>query len=104
MSRTDKTAPWRVKAFFYPSFIEEHHNHENHVCDLPDRPTIDNLRWWGNVDPECTWVWSRRFVNHPLARCSCYMCGYDAYESIPRRKRQRIEGRKYCRDGWRDEY
>lgn len=87
---------------FYPSFVKEQHNHENGVCDLPPRPTVDNVAWWHK--DSCGWVYSSEFWNHGLARCSCYMCGYDAYRSVPLRKAQRIEARRYCRDGWRDEY
>lgn len=104
MSRTDKTAPWRVKAFYYASWVEEYHDHSRGECDLPPHATQENLGWVPGRDSNCGWTWSIEMVRHPLQRCGCSMCGYDAYWSIPRRKRQRIDARRYCRDGWRDEY
>jgi hypothetical protein len=50
------------------------------------------------------WITSSDWQNSGDARCPCYMCGYDAFESIPLRKRQCIEGKKYARDGWLEEY
>jgi hypothetical protein len=103
MSRTDKTAPWRIKAFYYPSWVEEYHDHSRTECDLPPRATLDNVSWMPARD-ECGWVFAREFVCSDMARCSCYMCGYDAYRSVPLRRSQRYKARRYCRDGWRDEY
>lgn len=103
MSRTDKTAPYNAKALYYPSWVVEYHDHRTTECDLPDRPTYDNVGWLPNGQ-HCGWVYSQEFMCSSMARCSCDMCGYDAYDSIPLRKRQRIEGRRYCKGGWMDEY
>lgn len=114
MSRTDKTVPLTVKVFYYPEFLEEYHDHREGPCDLPPRPTSAKqwpefeLHHGGKRDDDetrCYWCANyATFWSHPLTRCSCPMCGYDAYCSVPLRKAQRIEGRRYCRDGWRDEY
>lgn len=108
MSKTDKTRPYWVKVRDKSSYLVENHDHSNGVCDLPERPSRDNyvdyawgLSWQSG---SCCWITSREFLDSPDSKCCCYMCGYDAYESITLRKRQRIEGRKYCRDGWLDEY
>ena len=102
LSRTDKTAPWRVKVFYYPTWVEEMHDHINGVCDLPPRPTRDNVDWFHRGS--CGWVYSMEFMRSSMARCACKMCGRDAYEKMPRRRRQRIEGKRYTRGGWLKEY
>lgn len=100
MSRTDKTQPWRVKVFFYPSWVEEYHDHrDGRECDLPDRATPENV---GRQSRGCGWTFSLGFMRSNMARCACYMCSYDAYMSVPRRKRERIEGKNYCRNWWRE--
>src|SRR4051812_33687946 len=113
MSRTDKTAPSRVKMFYYPDWIEEYHDHRHGECDLPPRPRNpkdEGLEYWyggtrHNKETHCYWVASyTNYYTHGLAQCGCSICGRDAYESMPRRKRQRIEGRNYCRNGWEKEY
>jgi hypothetical protein len=104
MSRTDKTNPYFVKWYYEALYLEENHDHRYHACNLPPKPLIREAReikW--NTD-DCHWYPSPTFMRSTDARCSCYMCGYDAYESLPRYKRQRIEGRRYCRDGWMEEY
>ncbi len=108
MSKTDKTAPWFVKWFYEPTYLEEVHRHEFHDCDLPPKPTPHDyqryISWGGYRDDSCFWYPSLEFYRSKDASCSCDLCGYDAYSSVPLRKRQRIDGRDYCRDGWRDEY
>ena len=103
MSRTDKTAPWRVKAFYYPSWVEEYHDHRDGVCNLPPQATQENLDWIPGRG-KCGWVWSMEMVRHPLQQCNCKLCrrwGWDL-KNTPRGKRR--AARRYCRDGWRDEY
>jgi hypothetical protein len=105
MSRTDKTNPYFVKWFYEPLYLEEQHNHENHECNLPPKPTVKEAREKiGWTSDDCQWYPSFVFMRSKDARCSCYMCGYDAYCSVTRRKRQRIDARNYCRDGWMEEY
>lgn len=107
LSRTDKTAPWSVKAHYKSTFIEESHDHRDGVCNLPERPAPGDPTWshWGSVqDGNCVWKISYEFLSSSWSRCACPMCGYDAYWSVPRRKRERMEGRRYCRDGWVDEF
>ena len=108
MSKTDKTAPYYVKWFYEHDYLKPEHRHEFHDCDLPPKPTPKDFssvgaRWYGR-EGSCFWWPSLSFYRSQDARCPCYMCSYDAYESITRRKRQRIEGRNYCRDGWKNEY
>ena len=108
MSRTDKTRPYWVKVRDKSSYLIENHDHRDGVCNLPERPAPHNnspYMWsasWQSTD--CVWITSPEFWSSGDARCSCYMCGYDAYRSVPLRKAQRIEARRYCRQGWRDEY
>ena len=108
LSKTDQTRPYWVKVRDKHSYLVENHDHRDGVCSLPERPTpYNNVEYnWGLgwQSGDCQWTTSLEFRRSPDARCCCYMCGYDAYESITQRKRQRIEGRDYCRDGWRDEY
>lgn len=131
MSRTDKTAPYRVKSLYYPSWVEEVHDHSKGYCDLPEQATVDNIGdydclWryrgeWLTQHPEkdlhwkeraalpqantCYWGNSMEFYRSRLASgCGCNMCSYDAYDSTPRYKRERIDARRYCRSGWKKEY
>lgn len=131
MSRTDKTAPYSVKALYYPSWVEEIHDHTNGVCELPERPTVENVGeydclWkyqgeWLTEHPAsdapykeraalpqantCHWATSMEFWRSRLASgCGCPMCSYDAYYATPRRKRERAETKRYVRSGWMKEY
>lgn len=101
MSRSDKQAPWGVKAFYYPDWIQEHHYHVGRDCDLPERPTVHNIEHWGVL--HCAWVYSREFMYHPLQRCTCYMCSHDAY-GTPRRLKERREGKRLAKGDWKKEY
>ena len=107
LSKTDKTRPYWVKVRDKHSYLVENHDHRDGVCNLPERPTTTNradYMWsapWQSGD--CVWITSSEWWKSSDARCPCYMCGYDAYDT-PRRLRERREGKRYCRDGWRDEY
>lgn len=104
MSKTDKTAPWRVKVHYAHEYLEEHHDHSKGDCDLPPRPKVGEDFSWprfhGQVN--CYWDFSFAYYRSPWARCGCDMCGYDAFQT-PRRKRQRKEGKRIARN-WRDEW
>jgi hypothetical protein len=114
MSRTDKTAPWPVRVLYYPDWLDEYHDHREGECDLPARPR--NMKDFGSryrlfyggrrdVDEtRCYWVASySQFWTHPLSRCPCPLCKRYAFETRPA-DAQRREARRYCQDGWRDEY
>lgn len=130
MSRTDKTAPRRVKALYYPNWTVESHDHTNGACELPDAPTVDNVdeyetlylyrgEWvsypfdrkdW-RTSPRlascttCHWSTSRDFQCSSLANaCGCRMCSADAYYETPRRKRERESSKRYVRRDWHNEY
>lgn len=102
MSRTDKTAPWRVKVLYYPAWVEEYHDHTGGECDLPARPAVGNV---SNVaGGNCGWTFSMEFRCSGMQRCGCRMCNRDPFYEVPKRKRDRMAGRRYVRRGWRKEY
>ena len=107
MARTDKTAPWRVKMFYETCWLEEMHHHENGVCDLPPRPRSPKDKGWEFHQWNrgyCYWVASySQFWTHPLSRCCCPMCKRYAYSKDPA-KADRRAAKRYCKDGWHDEY
>jgi hypothetical protein len=105
VSKTDKTAPYWVKQHYDLSYLEAVHRHEFHECNLPPRPTVKETRElrWGSWHDDCFWWPSFSYYRSQDARCPCYMCSYDAFD-VPRRLRERREGKRYCKDGWRDEY
>lgn len=111
MSKTDKTAPWRVKTLFDPSYLVEVHDHRAGLdhdgnCDLPPRPTgaRENAPGWSKRDgTRCHWGYSTEFVCSGLARCGCDFCDGAHYET-PRNRRDRRIGKRYARDAWRTEY
>lgn len=105
MSRTDKTAPWQVKAHYEPYYLIEQHNHEDGVCDLPDRPKVgEEISWRGH--PHCYWDYSYEFLCSRWSRCGCSMCspGPGWPEDYRNAKRQRREGRRLARDWWREDF
>jgi hypothetical protein len=108
LSKTDKTRPYWVKVRDKHSYLIENHDHRDGVCNLPERPAPHNdvdYQWGAHwLSGDCVWITSYEWTYSGDARCPCYMCGYDAYWSVPQRKRQRIEGKRYCQDGWRNEY
>lgn len=102
MSHTDKTAPWRVKFHFHPTYLVEDHDHSRGPCDLPPRPHGEHH----TVNPgrtRCRWEPSTAFFASPLSRCSCDMCDGEVYDGNPRR-RSRRDAKRYARGGWRAEY
>lgn len=127
MSRTDKTAPWRVKTLYYPSWVEEYHDHDHGLpCELPERPTVENLDKYDQlvlVDGEwvsyrnipwrdrrglpfrntCHWTASREFYCSGMARCGCAMCKGEVYE-LRLAKKRRIDAKRYVRGEWMKEY
>jgi hypothetical protein len=130
MSRTDKTAPYNVKALYYPSWVTESHDHVNGVCELPEKPTTDNIekydclylyqgewvkeypfdrRNW-KTSPKlatcwtCHYVRSHAFWYSGMARCGCPRCNADPYYMVPRSKRERMAAERYVRGGWKKEY
>jgi len=109
MSRTDKTAPWDVKIFYYPGWLEEFHDHRDGECDLPPKPRNckdPGHEFWRWNRGHCYWVASyTQFWNNSMSNCPCSMChGYWMWEDDRSPRAQRRIARRYCRDGWRDEY
>lgn len=130
MSRTDKTAPYNVKALYYPTWVVEVHDHTNGACELPERATYDNVgeydalwfyqgewvkdypldrkNWKTNPHlPQsrtCYWGLSREFQCNGMARCGCRMCSRDPFYEVPQRKRRRMEDRRFTRGDWMKEY
>lgn len=107
MSRTDKTQPWRIKALFYPNWVDENHDHTKGYCDLPEQATVNNVGNWEGVTQRsrsCYWDYAHEFWCSGMARCGCPACNRDPYYEVPKRKRDRMAGRRYVRTGWRSEY
>lgn len=108
LSKTDKTNPHYVKWFYEPNYLEEIHDHRFHDCNLPPRPKPgdgsfpDSVRWYGNHDRPCFWWPSLHFQRSRWARCGCWMCHGSWWED--RNRNDRRKAKRYCRDGWRDEY
>lgn len=105
MSKTDKTAPYWVKQNYEHWYLEEHHRHEFHECNLPPRPTVKEARklHWGSWHDDCFWWPSFAFYRSRDAKCPCYMCSKYAYDVDPNKKRRRNE-RRYCAGDWKNEY
>lgn len=116
VSRTDKTAPYHVKLFYYKDWLVEYHDHTRGTCDLPPRPRNSKdpglELWYGgsrhNDETQCYWVANyHTFWRHPMSNCPCNLCRppWDSMYADPRSpRRQRREARRYCRDGWMKEY
>jgi hypothetical protein len=115
MSRTDKTAPYYVQLFYYKDWIEEYHDHTSGECDLPPRPRNSKdpglELWYGgsrhNDETHCYWVASySNFWRSGMSNCCCGLCrpkwGWWQDGRDPRS--QRRAGRRYCREGWVQEY
>lgn len=133
MSKTDKTQPFRIKVFFYPSWVEEFHDHRNGVCELPEKATPNNIEeydalWfykgvWVTEYPfdrknwktnprlaqsmTCYWGYSLEFWRSKMAACGCRICSkrysYWDWGSETNRGR-RHQARQYVRGGWKKEY
>jgi hypothetical protein len=103
MSKTDKTQPWKVKAFFYPSWITDKHDHRKGYCDLPLKPTPMNIDWWRSNEA-CYWTFAWEALHSPLFKCGCRWCSKINWWGTNDRKHDRLAARKYCRDGWTKEY
>ena len=107
MSRTDKTAPWGVKAVSRPGVTcVEKHNHERGFCDLPAL-TPDEVSWFGKfVDGRWTCHWTYGSVFHFDGKfgCGCSMCN-DQDGRKQKARRSRYAGRREAREGlMRDHY
>lgn len=99
MSKTDKTNPWYVKQHYEHSYIEEKHDHRFGPCDLPPRPTEKDTLSWQQTG--CFWYPSFDYYRSRWAKCPCYMC-HGSWWETPRKHRH--DAKRYCRDGWRNEY
>lgn len=98
MSRTDKTKPFWVKLMHGDLSVEELHDHSEGPCDLP-APNVPESYWYGPSTSKCR----RTFVYTGTHTCCCHLChSCDEYMVRPG-KRQRLDGKKACRD-WRNEY
>ena len=100
MSRTYKTAPWRVKAVSRPGVTcVESHNHENGFCDLPAL-TPDEVSWLGKlVDGHrtCHWTFGSVFNFDGEFGCGCSLCT-DQDGRKRKARRSRYAGRREARD------
>lgn len=104
MSKTDKTAPWRVKTTYKSTYLVEQHDHRDGSCDLPARPhPKDRPHLWTSDGTRCYWAISTEFFCTGLARCGCAMCTGEIYEGS-RRRRERRAGKRYAQRDWRNEY
>jgi hypothetical protein len=79
MSRTDKTAPYRVKMLWV---AREHHDHRFGDCNLPEKPTAEREPW-GIRYTNC--YWDTDWYD-PIFRCGCNYCSGD-YEWGNRKSR-----------------
>jgi hypothetical protein len=115
MSRTDKTAPMQVKLFYYKDWLEEYHDHRHGDCDLPPRPRNPKdpglSLWYGGErhgDTRCYWVANyRTFWRSGMSNCCCGLCRPkwgSSWSDGNSPREQRRKARRYCQDGWRDEY
>jgi hypothetical protein len=103
MSKTDKTAPWTVRVYNRPYWLEEYHDHRNGVCDLPERPApgvLDSVFSYGG---QCGWRASHEFWCVRQNACGCPWCN-DTQERRQRTRRNRRAVSRYARGGWRNEY
>lgn len=98
MSKTDKTKPFWVKLMHGDLDVEELHDHTEGLCDLPDRNSPEGY-WHGLIAPNCR----RVFVYTGTHVCCCKLCHGDYGWDVRPGKRQRLDGRRMCRD-WRREY
>jgi hypothetical protein len=104
MSKTDKTAPWSVRVFNRPSWLEEHHDHRDGVCDLPPRPEPgDDVELFATWPGHCAWIASRDFWCDRANACGCKIC-HQSDERHHENRQQRYRGRRYAGHGWQAEY
>lgn len=94
MSKTDKTKPFWVKMKDGDLAWRESHDHREGPCDLPNEIDAD---YWHNTRCRYEWVFDGTHV------CCCPMCHGDWWWDIPPNKRQRLTGKRLCRD-WKREY
>lgn len=64
MSKTDKTRPWWVQVADPNNlgWVQEQHDHRNHICDLPPL-TVDAVERWSYrrwKDTQCLWSYTSR--------------------------------------------
>lgn len=90
MSRTDKTNPFWVKLMHGDLAVEELHDHSDGVCDLP--PIEDAVAYtYGST--RCR----RCFTYTGINTCCCKLCRECGWDVRPS-KRQRLNGKKLCRE------
>lgn len=108
MSKTDKTAPFKMKVHNRSYWLVEVHDHRyNHECDLPARPKPgEEINWsqavWGKVRKPCHWSGASEFWSVGENRCGCPMCSEQDWRKQERRKERR-QGKKQTRN-WEKEW
>jgi hypothetical protein len=95
MSKTDKTAPFWVKLKRHDLKTVAEHDHRDGVCNLPDEP--GEVLYGPGHEHDCRW----EFAYTGIHICCCAMCHGDWW-GVPPGRRQRLEGKKACRDWQRD--
>lgn len=99
MSKTDKTKPFWVKLAHGDLAWEESHDHADGPCDLTGPEDLDSYGLVAALGRRC----HRRFVYTGIHVCCCAMCHGDFSWDVRPGKRQRLDGKKACRD-WVREY
>lgn len=100
MSKTRKTAPWRVRAMTKPGFLVEYHDHIGRGCDLPAERVLTDGSIYGRRGAGCCWVASNAFWADHQNWCGCPHCS-DTAGRRAKSRRRRQEGRTQSRR-WRD--
>lgn len=96
MSKTDKTKPFWVKLMHGDLEWEELHDHTDGVCDLP--PIEDGAAFiYGTSQCRRVFVYTGTHV------CCCHWCHSCDEFMVRPGKRQRLDGKRVCRD-WRRDY
>ena len=96
MSKTDKTDPFWVKLMRGDLASEEVHDHRDGVCDMPS--DADAYHWAAWQRPRCY----RSFVYTGVHVCCCAMCHGNGGWDVRPGKRQRLDGKRACRDWGRE--
>ncbi|QRY43201.1 hypothetical protein JVX93_21900 [Mycolicibacterium boenickei] len=98
MSKTDKTKPLHIKLAHGDLDWEEVHDHTEGPCDLAPADDMESYGWHAGCGRRCY----RTFVYTGTHVCCCKMCHGDYGWDVRPGKRQRINGRRMCRDWERD--
>lgn len=98
MSKTDKTKPFHIKLAHGDLAWREYHDHADGLCDLTGAEDLDSYGLVSGAGRRCY----RAFVYTGIHVCCCAMCHGDWWSVRPG-KRQRLVGKKVCRD-WQREY